>query len=191
VSDTAPATRGRPRSAKADERILAVALDHLRLRGYRDLSMEHVAADAGVGKATVYRRYRNKADLASAALAMVSAARFAPPVPDDTREALVEHLRLFETGIATVGIGALGSLLDERDPEALELHRERTIRHGQGRMRAILERARERGEIRADADLEIAIEMLVGAYFARRLNGRDAPDWADAAVDTLLRGLAR
>jgi AcrR family transcriptional regulator len=191
VSDTEPATRGRPRSAKADERILAVALDHLRLRGYRDLSMEHVAADAGVGKATVYRRYRNKADLASAALAMVSAARFAPPIPDDTREALVEHLRLFETGIATVGIGALGSLLDERDPEALELHRERTIRRGQGRMRAILERARERGEIRADSDVEIAIEMLVGSYFARRLNGRDAPDWAKAAVDTLLRGLAR
>jgi AcrR family transcriptional regulator len=188
---TEPVARGRPRSVAADERILDVALDHLRRGGYRDLSMEHVAADAGVGKATVYRRYRNKADLASAALAVVSAARFATPVPDDTRAALVAHLRRFEDGVATVGLGALGSLLDERDPEALELHRERTIRRGQARMRAVLERAQERGEIRADADLEIAIEMLFGSYFARRLNGRDAPDWAEAAVDALLRGLAR
>jgi AcrR family transcriptional regulator len=153
--------------------------------------MEQVACDAGVAKTTVYRRYRNKADLASAALAAVSAARFAKPLPDDTREALVEHLHRFEGGIATVGMGALGSLLDDRDSEALELHRERTIRRGQGRARAVLERAQARGEVRADADLEIAIEMLFGSYFARRLNGREAPQWAESAVDTLLRGLAR
>jgi hypothetical protein len=88
-------------------------------------------------------------------------------------------------------VGALGSLLDERDPEALELHRERTIRRGQARSRAILERGQQRGEIRADADLAIAMEMLFGSYFARRMNGRDAPDWPEAAVDALLRGLAR
>src|SRR5881398_2215294 len=100
---TTPATRGRPRSTEADERILAVALEHLRDRGYRELSIEQVACAAGVGKATVYRRYRNKADLASAALAVVSAAHFADPLPEDTREALVEHLHRFESGIATVG----------------------------------------------------------------------------------------
>jgi AcrR family transcriptional regulator len=186
-----PAFRGRPRSAEADERIVEVALDHLRERGYRDFSMEQVACEAGVAKTTVYRRYRNKADLASAALAVVSAARFSAPLPDGTREALVEHLHRFENGVATVGLGALGSLLDEDDPEALELHRERTIRRGQAPARAVLERARERGELRADADLEIAIEMLFGSYFAQRLNGRDAPGWAESAVDTLLRGLAR
>jgi AcrR family transcriptional regulator len=182
---------GRPRSAAVDERILAVALEHLGERGYRELSIEQVACAAGVAKATVYRRYRNKADLASAAIAMVSAARFAEPLPDDTGAALVAHLRGFERGVATVGMGALGSLLDERDPEVLELHRERTIRRGQERGRAILARAQARGEIRADADLEVALEMLIGSYFARRLGGRDAPAWAEAAVDTLLRGLAR
>src|SRR4051794_24200874 len=114
--------RGRPRSTEADERILAAALEHLRERGYRELSIERVACAAGVSKATVYRRYRNKADLASAALAEVSSKRFDEPLPGDTRAALVAHLRGFEKGIATVGIGALGSLLDERDPEALELH---------------------------------------------------------------------
>jgi AcrR family transcriptional regulator len=183
--------RGRPRSADADDRILKVALRQLRERGYPELSMEQVALDAGVGKATLYRRYRNKADLASAALATVSAAKLGGELPDGTRDALVAHLRGFEDGIATVGLGALGSLLDERDPEALALHRERTIRRGQERGRSILGRAQERGEIRPDADLDVALEMLIGSLFARRLAGREAPDWAEAAVDTLLRGLAR
>ena len=184
-------SRGRPRSAAIDERILAAALEHLRERGYHDLAIEQVACAAGVSKATVYRRYRNKADLATAALASVSAVRFRKPLPDGTRAALVEHLRRFESGVATVGVGALGSMLDERDPEALELHRERTVRPGVELARSVLQRAQERGEIRADADLDIAIEMLFGSFFARRLKGRDAPDWAEAAVDTLLAGLAR
>jgi AcrR family transcriptional regulator len=176
---------------EVDERILSTALEHLRDRGYRELSIEQVAFAAGVSKATIYRRYRNKADLASAAFAMVSSARYAEPAPEDTRAALVSHLRSFENGVSTVGMGALGSLLDERDPEVLELHRERTIERGQDRSRRILTRAQDRGEIRGDADLEIVMEMLIGSYFARRMSGRDAPDWAESAVDTLLRGLAR
>jgi AcrR family transcriptional regulator len=183
--------RGRPRSAAIDQRILTVAVEHLRERGYGELSIEQVACAAGVSKATVYRRYRNKADLASAALASVSAARFAKPLPDDTRDALVEHLHRFENGVSSVGMGTLGSLLDERDPEALELHRQRTIRRGVELARSVLRRGQERGEIRRDADLDIAMEMLFGAFFARQLNGREAPDWAEVAVDTLLAGLAR
>ena len=182
-------TRGRPRSAEADERILRVALEHLRARGYGELSMEQVAAEAGVGKATVYRRYRNKADLATAALAYVSGPILAAPLPEDTRAALVGLLRGFEAGMAQVGLGTLASLLDERDPEALELHRERTISNGRGRAEAVLRRAQERGEIRADADLSVAMNMLFGSLFARRLAGDEGPGWPDAVVDTLLRGL--
>src|SRR4051812_46255460 len=179
-------SRGRPRSAAIDERLLAATLEHLRERGYGELSVEQVACAAGVSKASVYRRYRNKADLAAAALASVSAARFARPLPDGTRAALVEHLLRFEDGLATVGVGPLGSMLDERDPEVLELHRERTVRPGVELARSVLQRAQERGEIHADADLDIAIEMLFGSFFARRLRGRDAPGWAESAVHTLL-----
>jgi AcrR family transcriptional regulator len=145
----ATVARGRPRSAEVDERILNSALDHLRAHGYRDLSIEQVAADAGVSKATVYRRYRDRADLASAALAVVSAAKLGPDLPDGTREALVELL---------------------------------------GRL--VLERGQERGEIRADADLDAALLMLFGALFARRLSGDRSAHWRERVVDELLRGLA-
>jgi AcrR family transcriptional regulator len=187
-----PLRRGRPRSEQADEAILRVALHHLRERGFAEMSMEGVAAEAGVGKATLYRRYRNKADLASAAFAAVTAASFErEPIPDDTREALLAHLRRFERGMGDIGIDVITSLLGERsDPELLELHRERVVSRGRARAAGILRRAQERGEIRPDADIETAMAMLVGSLFALRLAGTYDEGWAEAAIDTLLRGLA-
>ena len=192
MSATATAAlRGRPRSAEVDARILAAAVRQLRERGYSDLSVEQVAADAEVGKSTVYRRYRNKADLATAALASVSARELSRPLPEDTRAALVEHLKRVERAMAKVGLGVMAAMLDERDPELLALHRERTISLGRARSRAILRRAQERGEIRDDIDPEIVMEMLVGSLLARRITGNRARGWPGTAVDALLRGLAR
>jgi AcrR family transcriptional regulator len=187
-----PQPRGRPRSERADAAILEVALRHLRERGYAEMSVEGVAAEAGVGKGTIYRRYRNKADLASAAFASVTADSFVhDPVPDDTREALVAHLRRFERGWSDMGLDMMASLLGERsDPELLELHRERVISRARARAAGILRRAQERGEIRPDAHLETAMSMLVGSLFARRLAGIEDEAWAESAVDTLMRGLA-
>jgi AcrR family transcriptional regulator len=191
VADEPARGRGRPRSERADAAILNTALTHLRSRGFAELSMEQVAADAGVGKATLYRRYRNKADLASAALASITVGVFAQaPLPDGTRDALIDHLRRFEQGIGRIGMGVTASLLDESvDPELLELHRERVVRRGRERATAILTRAQERGEVRPDANLEATMEMLIGSLFARRLAGTRSSAWPEAVVDTLLRGL--
>jgi hypothetical protein len=54
----------------------------------------------------------------------------------------------------------------------------------------VLEHARERGELRADADLDLAVTMLIGAYYAQYLAGDPfPPDWAERNVDTTFRGL--
>jgi AcrR family transcriptional regulator len=183
--------RGRPRSPIADAAILATALRHLRAHGYERMSMEQVAADAGVGKATLYRRYRNRADLASAALASVTADEFeGAPVPDATRAALIDHLLRFERGTGQIGLDVVASLLGEQsDPELLELHRERVVSRGRARALGILRRARDRGEIRTDANLEAAMQMLIGSLFALRLAGVDQAGWPGTVVDTLMAGL--
>ena len=66
-------TRGRPRSAEAHASILQAALALLVEEGYRGFSMEAVASRAGVGKATIYRRWHSKDELLKEAIASLSA----------------------------------------------------------------------------------------------------------------------
>ena len=84
---------GRPRSARVDDSILAAARAELAEHGYARMSVDGVAARAGVSKPTVYLRHRTKAELATAAIASM---RVQPrPAPtDDVRADLVAHLRL-------------------------------------------------------------------------------------------------
>ena len=72
---------GRPRSAQADEAILQATLELLATDGYRRLTIEAVRERAGVGKATIYRRYGSKEELVSAAIAHLNSDI---PLPDDT-----------------------------------------------------------------------------------------------------------
>jgi AcrR family transcriptional regulator len=183
--------RGRPRDEHTDEAILATTLRLLKEFGYRHLSVEAVAGEAGVAKTTIYRRYRNKGDLATAALATMIPLGELPQPSDDPRGDLVAFLEEFETKLGEVGVDVIGSLLGEPgDSEFLELHRQRIIRPRQHRSRQLLRRAQELGMIRPDADLDLVMEMLIGSFFARYLNGRPGPPrWAEAAVATLWEGL--
>jgi hypothetical protein len=86
----------------------------------------------------------------------------------------------------------LGTVLAEEHetPELLALYREHVVRPRRQAVRAVLERARERGELRADADLDLAVTMLIGAYYAQYLAGDPfPPDWAERGVDAILRGM--
>ncbi len=179
-------------SAEVDERIRSATMAVLRDEGYSALSMEGVAADAGVAKTTLYRRYRNRADLATAALGSYGAT---VPDPDSglgTREALIEFLKSFARRFEAVGLDVLGSMLVDRgDQELLELHRERVVRPRAARARELLRRGQERGEVRADADLELVLEMLVGSFFSRHIIGRQmsGDEWAEQVVALAWRGL--
>jgi AcrR family transcriptional regulator len=190
VAGPAP-TRGRPRNEHTGEAILATTLRLLKDVGYRNLSVEAVAAETGVAKTTIYRRYRDKADLATAALAaMIPVDKLLPP-SDDPRRDLVAFLDEFERAHEDVGIDVFGSLFDDRDDsEFVELHRQRIIRPRQQRSRQLLRRAQELGLIRPDADLDLVMEMLIGSFIARHLSGRKRPArWAERAVTTVWQGL--
>jgi AcrR family transcriptional regulator len=185
--------RGRPRSPEVDAAILEAAVRLMREQGYGRMSIEGVATAAGVGKAAIYRRYRDKADLAAAA---VAALRDAGEVPDsgDARADLAELLRRLRAAIEFAGFSVLGTMLvEERNhPVLLERFRERAIGPGRDQGRAVLERARERGELRPDADIDLALDMLAGSYFARHLAGIRYPrDWEKRVVDALWRSIAR
>jgi AcrR family transcriptional regulator len=192
--DFEPAARapGRPRSAGADEAILAAALAELGERGYARMSVDAVAARAGVSKPTIYLRHPTKADLATAAIASMRV-RPRPAPTDDVRADLVAHLRLLRAGLERPnGMAMFGTVLaEEREtPELLALFRERLVAPRRRELRAVLEAARARGDLRRDANVEVAVNALVGAFFARYLAGDSLGGrFVTTLVDTILDGL--
>jgi len=185
-------TAGRPRSAEKDEAILKAALELLATQGYVRMTLDQVATAADVSKSTIHLRWKTKADLLTAALA---AARMtgAPPPSGDVRTDLVAILEDFAATVERVnGMALIGTCLAEEahTPSLLALLRERTVLPRRALLRDALERAREAGQVGADADLEAAASALLGPFYADYMAGRTGrPDWAEQAVDLVLTAL--
>lgn len=180
---------GRPREPEVDQRILDAALRLLTQCGYVRMSMDAVAAEANVTKPTIYRRYCSKVQLAIAAI--VAYCSKEPPIyTGETRADLVMHLndmrRLLER---PNGMSMLGTVLAEEHetPELLASFREYLVKPRRVAVRAILERAQQRGELQPDADLALVVNMLIGTYYAYYLSGEPfAEDWSEQVVDAAL-----
>ncbi len=182
---------GRPRDERATKAITEAALRQLADIGYGRLSMESVAAEAGVARATVYRRFRDKADLVTAAIAQQAAVWGASQTSKDPRADLKRFLLDFDDRFASSCVELVGALLANReDPTALALHRERVVGPRMEYARGLLQRACELGQLDSDADLDLALEMLVGAVIARAVSGRRSrPGWAGRALDAVWRAM--
>jgi AcrR family transcriptional regulator len=183
----APSARGRPRSGDVDQRILAATFQQLVEVGYGALSIEAVAAQAGVAKTTIYRRYATKSDLVVAALRVE--VPFVPPSEGlPAREALDAFVHQAIGMLVDSGaIRILGSFLVEeaREPGLLDVFRSRVLEPRRRIVEGMLRRGIERGEIRADIDPLIVTEMIAGAILGHHailgLAGTDA--WVTALVD--------
>ncbi len=183
--------RGRPRDQRASSAITGAALRQLGEVGYARVSMESVASEAGVARATIYRRYRDKADLITAAIADNNSAHLEPATSTDPRRDLIAYLTEFDQRFAESCLEVVGTLIGAReDPAALALHRQRVVGPRMGYLRSLLVTAVERGQLRPDADLDLALQMLAGSVFARRVAGEPSvAGWAERAVDTVWVGM--
>jgi AcrR family transcriptional regulator len=162
---------GRPRSERSHLAIIRATLELLVEVGFQRLTMEQVQRRAGVGKATIYRRWASKHELVKDAIRHFSAEL---PVPDTG--SLAEDYA--ELGRAVVQIARdrnaallMPRLLSEAsgDPELHEIFYAQLVEPRRRVLRISLERARDRGELRPDVDLELAIDMLVGPVIYRFL----------------------
>jgi AcrR family transcriptional regulator len=192
ITDPTPRAPGRPRNAEADRHIIAATLQLLSREGYDRTSIEAVAAEAGVTRATVYRRYPTKADMVTAAVCTLAGADEPCGCPD-ARTTVTELLRAFADNVGrNDGMSIVASLYLQRHehPEMLDSFRERVIRPCRLRMAAVLEVARVKGDVRPETDPEAVVEMLIGSYLYRTFAGMPIPpDWADQAVAEAWRGL--
>jgi AcrR family transcriptional regulator len=186
--------RGRPRDPTVDHRIIAAASELMLHRGFDSTTVDDVASRAGVGKATVYRRWPSKEDLAVAAMSELFANEF--PDPDtgslvgDIRESVRAVLAFVNTeqGGAFFRMTVAESI---RDPRIAALYRESTNRAEQ-RGRSLLERGVARGEVRPGVNMELSLQWLTGVLSARTISGMPMPsvDEVDSYVDWLLHGIS-
>jgi AcrR family transcriptional regulator len=151
------------------------------------MSVESIASEAGVARATVYRRFKDKADLITAAIAANPGGRLSEQPSANPRADLVQYLKAFDERFGESCVEVVGTLLGSREERAaLELHRRRVIAPRTAYARALLVRAQELGELSADIDVDLAVQMLTGSVLARRISGSPSPpDWARRAVDLI------
>jgi AcrR family transcriptional regulator len=185
--------RGRPRNPGTDERITEAAAHLIMQHGFEGTTMDDVAARAGVGKATVYRRWPSKEDLAVAAVSTLYAAEFPEPdtgsVVGDLRGSYLTILTFVNTpdGAAFLRTSIAESVRDER---IAALYRA-SLKRRELASRATFERGIARGEVRPDIDIDAAVQWLGGLLTLRAVTDRPMPsvDEVDALVGLTLRGV--
>lgn len=193
MNEEAPRPRGRPRSADARTAILRATREILEEAGITSVTMEGIAARAGVGKPTIYRSWPNAHAVAMAA--MMEAEVTAPKLAR-TRSAIADLKRQLR-GVAAVFASRIGRQVTSMiasassETELSKVFRNHFILARREEGRAFLARAIEQREIRRSIDLDVALDMIYGPIFYRLLMGHAPLDgkFTDAVVDHALKGL--
>ncbi|MBW4541375.1 MAG: TetR/AcrR family transcriptional regulator [Myxacorys chilensis ATA2-1-KO14] len=185
---------GRPRSDEAHQRILEAAYELMNQTGFNDLTIEAIAARAEVGKPTIYRRWSSKAHLVmDAFLAAVN-----PELTFLDRGSVKEDIRLQMQQLVKVLLSPPGQIIamliggGQTDPELMEAFRDNWLMPRRKVASEVFNKGVERGELRSDVDVEVAIDALYSPLFYRLLL-RHAPltqDFVDELVDVVMKGLA-
>jgi len=184
--------RGRPRDENARDRIVESAVRLARERGMEGLTMEGIAADAGVGKQTVYRWWSSTADVLVEGLRRRASAEIPLPPPSSLAAELEAFLRSTFAAIRRAGSAAiLAGLMAEaqRDRDFRLRLREWLIDGRRAALLTLFERARARGEVAGGFDPEMGVDLAFGVMWYRLLVGHAPLD--DALARSLARSIAR
>jgi len=185
---------GRPRSEQAEQAIIEATLDVFAEKGFEGVCVELVAARAGVGKATIYRRWPNKEELLLAAFGSLKS-----PLPEpkgvSVRDDLLAMVEVMCADKADPRKARRYALLlgeGEKYPRLMARYKETVVEPRREVMRAVIRHGVETGELRPDTDVEIAMLQLTGAIMAQEKSqaGMLDDDFAARLVDGLLLGLS-
>jgi AcrR family transcriptional regulator len=186
---------GRPRDPRADRAILQATLELIAERGVHEFLTEDVAARAGVGKGAIYRRYRSKDELVTAAIGAAVSEEIAVPDTGSTRADLLalvrEAVQLYRGSLAGRLMPNLIGAMAQR-PELARSVREGFLAGRRSALAEVLQRGVERGDLRPDLDLELALDVLGGPLFYRLLvtGGPIDEQLAEGVADLILRGFS-
>ncbi len=185
---------GRPRSEESHRSILRSTLKLLKRQGkFAELSIEAIAADANVGKTTVYRWWPTKAALVADAFFASAEEELQFPntgsVERDMSLQMRRVIRIFRSDRGKVVAALLAG--GQSDPELLEAFRERFLWPKRRQAYQTLQRGIDRGELPADSDLDLILDSLYGPIYMRFLIRHDKLDegFANEICGLVLEGL--
>ena len=185
---------GRPRSVEADRAIVEAIVDLLLEGGYQEVTIEGVAARAGVAKTTIYRRWPSKAAMVVEA---IQEAGKDCPVEDarsgaETLAGSLERMTLALSCSRVAKIIAALAVEMPHNAELAEAVREGLIKPHRAALIALLDCGIAQGELRPDLDAEVVADLLVGPIFLRLLftGPPIGPELSARTVSTLLQGIA-
>jgi AcrR family transcriptional regulator len=183
---------GRPRSEAARLAILDSALRLLGKNGFSNFTIEEVAAQAGVGKATVYRWWPHKAALIADAFASGTTQRLHFPDTGSLRTDMSQQMRqlikVFRSPRGRIVAAMLGG--GQSDGDLIEAFRERFLWPRRHEAYATLRRGVARGELRKDVDMDLLLDSLYGPIYMRFLirHAKLTPDFVDSLCRLVLTG---
>ncbi|WP_147455864.1 TetR/AcrR family transcriptional regulator [Nocardioides mangrovicus] len=184
--------RGRPRDPEADGRILDAAAGLILENGFDHMTVDDVASRAKVGKATVYRRWSKKEDLALAAMSRLYSEGL--PVPDtgNVRSDVSEWFRIsLAFANSEAGLNYMRTSIAEcsRDPRIAALYRAANDA-AEEKLAQVFERGILRGEVRPDLNIVAAVQMITGLIIMRVVQHQQVPPMEDceSLVDLVLLG---
>src|SRR6202166_4971275 len=183
---------GRPRSEQAHSAILRSTLKLLGQNGFSELTIESVAARAGVGKATVYRWWPNKAALIADAFASSTTRNLHFPDTGSVRADMSQQMRqlvkVFRSRRGRIVSAMLAA--GQSDKDLIAAFRERFLKPRRQEAYATLRRAIARGELRRGEDLDLLLDSLYGPIYMRFLIRHDkmTPEFIDRLCELVLGG---
>jgi AcrR family transcriptional regulator len=185
---------GRPRSEQADHAIVEATLDLFATAGVEGVCVEAVAAKAGVGKATIYRRWPGKEELLIDALASLKS-QYPAPKGVSVREDLIAIVAVMVSDAEDPRYYQQFSLwLSEghKYPRLMTRFKETVVEPRREIIRGVLRRGAASGELRPDIDIDLVLYILTGTVMTRGRHGEDPfpPNFAEQLVDELIAGLA-
>ncbi|WP_409473577.1 TetR/AcrR family transcriptional regulator [Streptomyces sp. HC307] len=190
----APSPIGRPRNHRADAAILRAAVTVLGESGFQGLTMEQVARRAGVGRATVYRRWHSKEEMIIGALDTLMADFDVEP-SGDLHEDLFAMTRWLRDGLLNAPEGRLLPHLAAQavsDPNFPSSHMDTWVCPWRDAVEAVFVRGRADGLVRQDVNLTAVVDMLAGVVILRLFLGHGKPltdEQIQEMIDAVLGGV--
>jgi len=189
-----PRPRGRPRSQEARAAIVRAARELLDEVGLTGLTIEAVAARSGISKPTIYRSWANAQALAMTAFLETTTAEVAFRRSGTAIGDLRAHLRkVAETFATRTGRNVAAMMAAAQgETELAKAFRNHFILESREEGRRLLMRGMAGGELRADVDVDVALDLLYAPLYFRLLVGHGALDsgFIDSHFQHALSGLA-